>query len=101
LTTFSILPENISAKVRKINLQLHNLYLPEESILKAGSSKMAQPGTIAYDPQSRSIHVVCKNGTIVGVKRLKAENKGETSAEDFCNGYGLQKDRKGLFEQKV
>ncbi|KAH8551529.1 formyl transferase [Umbelopsis sp. PMI_123] len=103
LTTFAVLPEKgkDSAKVRRINLQLHDLFLPEQSILNSGSCKSAQPGTIAYDAHSHSIHAMCKNGTIIGIKRLKAENKSETSADDFCNGYGLQKDRMGLFERKT
>jgi methionyl-tRNA formyltransferase len=103
LTTFAVLPEKgkDSAKVRRINLQLHDLFLPEQSILNSGSCKSAQPGTIAYDAHSHSIHAMCKNGTIIGIKRLKAENKSETSADDFCNGYGLQKDRIGLFERKT
>lgn len=90
-----------NAKVRRINLQLHDVYLPQQSILTNRSSKNVQPGTIAYDTQSQSIHAMCKNGTVIGIKRLKAENKAERSAEDFCNGYGLQKDRTGLFERII
>ncbi|KAI8578429.1 hypothetical protein K450DRAFT_246755 [Umbelopsis ramanniana AG] len=103
LTTIAVPPEKgrENAKARRINLQLHDLYLPEESVLKTRSSKNAQPGTIAYDAQSQSIHAMCKNGTVIGIKRLKAENKAERSADDFCNGYGLQKDRTGLFERII
>lgn len=102
LTTFSLLPDKSKATIsnKKVNLQLHNIFIPDQSVLNSRSHKLL-PGTIAYDPHSKSIHALCKNGTIIGATRLKAENKSETSAEDFCNGYGLKKGGKGLFERSI
>ncbi|KAM3581304.1 hypothetical protein VKS41_006129 [Umbelopsis sp. WA50703] len=102
MTSFWLLPDKSKQAItsKKVNLQLHHIFIPEKSVLRNSPNNMV-PGTIAYDPHSNSIHVACKNGTIIGVKRLKAENKSETSAEDFCNGYGLKKGRQGHFERNI
>ncbi|KAF9963796.1 hypothetical protein BGZ70_007174 [Mortierella alpina] len=87
---------------RVLTISLFDLFcVPESSVASTSSSgyttddgaapSMASaPGTIYYHQPSESLHVVCANGSLLGVKAVQLEGKSKVSAKDFFNGYHVK-----------
>lgn len=53
-------------------------------------SQSLSPGTIFYHRPSETLHVICSDGSLLGVKALQFEGKKQLSAKDFYNGYHIK-----------
>jgi methionyl-tRNA formyltransferase len=71
----------------KTTVQLSELSSPSAQDLPANVFPPgATPGTAVLHAQSGSVLVLCKDGDVVAVERLKIESKKEVGAKDFWNG---------------
>lgn len=102
-TTYTLwrIKRSLKIKHRHIPMQLLNIFLPTSSPAH-GVIPYPQPGTIFWDFDTESMHVVCADSNLIGVTHIKAEAKSVVRSYDFFNGYAVRsgKGKFGMFDNE-
>ncbi|RUS33623.1 formyl transferase [Jimgerdemannia flammicorona] len=80
---------SLKIKHKHISMQLFNIYLPIKSPAHI-AVPFPDPGTIFWDFDTKTMHVVCADGNVIGLTHIKAESRKEIPAYDFFNGYSVR-----------
>ncbi|RUS14048.1 formyl transferase, partial [Endogone sp. FLAS-F59071] len=102
-TTYTLwrIKRSLKIKHRHISMQLLNIFLPTSSPAH-GVIPYPQPGTIFWDFDTESMHVVCADGNLIGITHVKAEAKKVVRSYDFFNGYAVRsgQGKFGMFDNE-
>ncbi|CAO3692810.1 unnamed protein product [Rhizopus stolonifer] len=78
-------------KMRTYTVQLMHVFVPNDPCPLL--DKTTPVGSWVWHIPSESIHILCKNGTVIACPTLKLEGRGAILARDFVNGF----DHEGIF----
>ncbi|KAI8098512.1 formyl transferase [Halteromyces radiatus] len=88
--TFSRIKRSLKVKQNITTLQLSHIHLPLDSPFYDDHHSTFPPGTFMLDKRTKTLHIMCADGQVIGVTHLKAENKNAITAKDFINGYEIR-----------
>ncbi|KAF7728336.1 Golgi transport complex subunit 4 [Apophysomyces ossiformis] len=86
--TFSRIKRSKKIKQKYIQMQMVNIFLPEDSPIYDFEPPL-EPGAFIFDDKSSTLHVACADGNAIAFTHIKADSKDTITVKDFVNGYEI------------
>ncbi|KAG0175374.1 hypothetical protein DFQ30_008766 [Apophysomyces sp. BC1015] len=86
--TFSRIKRSKKVLQKYIQMQMFNIFIPEDSPIYHEQTP-PEPGQFIFEDATKTLHVACADGNAIAFTHIKADSKDTISVKDFVNGYEI------------